>query len=456
MITEVYGGGGNSGATYNADFVELYNASNAPISLGGRSLQYRASGTTSVPTNIFALPSVTVPAQSHFLVQGAGGTTGVAIPKTPDAVMAINMSGTAGQIFLADSATGIQPVTNGSLDYSAGKVIDFFGYGSAAVSETAPKSGSITASQSYKRSSPPVDSDNNNNDFTISPVAPGPENCACAVATAPDLVISEVFSHGTVGGPHGADFVELHNAGTTSADLAQVTVGIAGATSVPLSGSLAAGGRQVVDVDLADDAGSTSLVWENDGSIIDLVGWGTGAHEGAEAAPAGSATESAQRDEDDTDTDQNGADFRAATPTRGAAYVPPPAPLFTIAEIQGTGPASEMDGDRVRTRGVVTARYPNDTGNLAGFYLQTGGRDGVDYNTPGASDALFVFSGSKTPPAIGASVEVTGDVEERFTSTQVSAAAGEDVIEVLPTACPPWCPATRSPAPTAPCPAPTA
>ena len=73
MITEVYGGGGNSGATYNADFVELYNASNAPISLGGRSLQYRASGTTSVPTNIFALPSVTVPAQSHFLVQGAGG-----------------------------------------------------------------------------------------------------------------------------------------------------------------------------------------------------------------------------------------------------------------------------------------------------------------------------------------------------------------------------------------------
>ena len=43
MITEVYPGGGNSGATYNADFVELYNASDAPISLAGKSLQYRAS-----------------------------------------------------------------------------------------------------------------------------------------------------------------------------------------------------------------------------------------------------------------------------------------------------------------------------------------------------------------------------------------------------------------------------
>ena len=40
MITEVYPGGGNAGATYNADFVELYNASSATVSLSGKSLQY--------------------------------------------------------------------------------------------------------------------------------------------------------------------------------------------------------------------------------------------------------------------------------------------------------------------------------------------------------------------------------------------------------------------------------
>jgi hypothetical protein len=44
IITEVYGGGGNSGANLNADFVELKNISASPISLNGKSLQYRSSG----------------------------------------------------------------------------------------------------------------------------------------------------------------------------------------------------------------------------------------------------------------------------------------------------------------------------------------------------------------------------------------------------------------------------
>ena len=42
VIHEVYGGGGNTGATYLNDFVELYNPTASPISLSGKSLQYRA------------------------------------------------------------------------------------------------------------------------------------------------------------------------------------------------------------------------------------------------------------------------------------------------------------------------------------------------------------------------------------------------------------------------------
>ena len=57
IITEVYPGGGNALATYNADFVELYNASAAPISLQGKSIQYRAAANTAVSTNLFALPA---------------------------------------------------------------------------------------------------------------------------------------------------------------------------------------------------------------------------------------------------------------------------------------------------------------------------------------------------------------------------------------------------------------
>ncbi|HXH89266.1 MAG TPA: lamin tail domain-containing protein [Gaiellaceae bacterium] len=46
VISQVYGGGGNSGATYKQDYVELLNRSGAPQSLSGWSIQYGSSGST--------------------------------------------------------------------------------------------------------------------------------------------------------------------------------------------------------------------------------------------------------------------------------------------------------------------------------------------------------------------------------------------------------------------------
>ena len=43
VINEVYGGGGNSGSTYKADFVELYNPTNAAVDLTGWTVQYRSA-----------------------------------------------------------------------------------------------------------------------------------------------------------------------------------------------------------------------------------------------------------------------------------------------------------------------------------------------------------------------------------------------------------------------------
>ena len=44
VISEVYGGGGNSGAPYLNDFVELYNPTDKDIDLKEWSLQYSSSG----------------------------------------------------------------------------------------------------------------------------------------------------------------------------------------------------------------------------------------------------------------------------------------------------------------------------------------------------------------------------------------------------------------------------
>ena len=76
VISEVYGGGGNNGATYTNDFVELYNLGTTPVDLSTWKVQYWSANGAN-PGNTTSL-SGTIAPQSSFLIQmaaGAGGTT---------------------------------------------------------------------------------------------------------------------------------------------------------------------------------------------------------------------------------------------------------------------------------------------------------------------------------------------------------------------------------------------
>src|SRR5258705_538054 len=46
VISQVYGGGGNAGATLKNDFIELYNRGNTTVNVTGWSVQYASSGGT--------------------------------------------------------------------------------------------------------------------------------------------------------------------------------------------------------------------------------------------------------------------------------------------------------------------------------------------------------------------------------------------------------------------------
>src|SRR4051794_12626922 len=126
VISEVYGGGGNTGAPYLNDFVELYNPTDHAISLTGMSVQYRSSsGTLGGVTPL----SGSVPAGKHWLVQGAVGSgNGVALPP-PDATGTLAMSATNGIVVLAQSTFAVPP--------SDPSVLDLVGYGTASAFETA-------------------------------------------------------------------------------------------------------------------------------------------------------------------------------------------------------------------------------------------------------------------------------------------------------------------------------
>ena len=90
VISEVYGGGGNKGAAFTHDFIELYNPTDVPIDLTGYTVEYfSASGNTGGKVEL----SGTIAPHGYFLVQGAAGNgAGEALP-TPDAEGSLNMSG---------------------------------------------------------------------------------------------------------------------------------------------------------------------------------------------------------------------------------------------------------------------------------------------------------------------------------------------------------------------------
>ena len=78
VISQVYGGGGNSGATYRNDFIELYNRSATPVDMTGWSVQFTA------PTSAFAATSGTgtplttnlsgiIQPGHYYLIQEAAG-----------------------------------------------------------------------------------------------------------------------------------------------------------------------------------------------------------------------------------------------------------------------------------------------------------------------------------------------------------------------------------------------
>jgi 5'-nucleotidase len=169
VISEVYGAGGNNGALYDADFVELYNPTDDAASLSGLALHYRsaAGGSGGSP---YAL-SGSVPSHGHWLVQMSNaGTTGAALP-SPDQVAspAFSMAAAGGQVALQQGTSTI--TTSGNVAGTAG-IVDFVGAKGASSFEGAATVDAATAAQSLNRTATGADTDSNAADLTLAPPSP--------------------------------------------------------------------------------------------------------------------------------------------------------------------------------------------------------------------------------------------------------------------------------------------
>jgi hypothetical protein len=188
VISQLYGGGGNSGAIYKNDFVELHNVSAGAVTITGYVLQYASA------SNAFAAPSTTnsitlngsIPAGGYYLVGLAGGTTGSALPTPDQSNTNVNLSATSGKVVLAssNSTSGITP--------ASANTIDFVGYGTANSYEGAAaapsSSGNVFAI--VRGPSGCTDTNQNGSDFsvatTFTPRNSSSPTAACS-ATAPAI-----------------------------------------------------------------------------------------------------------------------------------------------------------------------------------------------------------------------------------------------------------------------------
>lgn len=186
VISQVYGGGGNSGATFTNDFIELFNRGSVAQDLTGWSVQYAsATGTSWAVTN---LGSFSLQPGQYYLVQAAAGSTASASLPTPDATGTLAMSGTNGKVLLANVTTA-----QSGANPTGTQIIDKIGFGTTpnGYEGTGPTGTALTNTTSAQRfSTGCIDTDNNTSDFFAA--LPNPRNSATTKAvcsTAPNLAI---------------------------------------------------------------------------------------------------------------------------------------------------------------------------------------------------------------------------------------------------------------------------
>jgi hypothetical protein len=178
VIAQLYASGGNSGATYANDYVQLFNRGTSSVDLTGWTVQYASAASTSwSPT---ALSGTIAPGRAYLVQLASGGTNGNALPAA-DATGTSNLAATGGKVAVVNNATPLAcGATAGSCAGSAG-VADFVGYGTAADFEGAGAAPAPDATSAIARAAGGcTDTDSNTDDF--SSVAASPINSSAAAA----------------------------------------------------------------------------------------------------------------------------------------------------------------------------------------------------------------------------------------------------------------------------------
>jgi predicted extracellular nuclease len=367
VISQVYGGGGNSGATYKQDFIEIFNAGSAPVAIGGWSVQYASA--TGSSWAVTAVPAgVTLQAGQYYLFRqaaGTGGTTDV----VGDTNGSLAMSGTTGKVALVKSTT---PLTGSApTGYE-----DLVAWGPTATGAEGGTPAAVLSNTTAQLRAANGCTDSNANASDFAPGTPAPRNT------------SSPFNLCGGGGGGNAPILpscpdQVAVAGTASSFTVSAKDSDSRVTSASVVGSLPAG----VTLDTFTAATGDDVAATQSFSVANTLA-------------AGSYNLSLKWDNDEAQTAS--CSFKLSV-----------SGIVTIPAIQGAGAKSPMDGASVTTSGIVTRLINN------GFYLQ----DPLGDGDAATSDGIFVFTSTAPTVAVGDKVTVSGKVLEYSVSTSAASQA---------------------------------
>jgi uncharacterized protein len=161
VISQVYGGGGNNGALWTNDFVELFNRGAEPVSLAGWSVQYAAAGGAAWSRTLLA---GTIGPGQYYLVREGRGSGGTRELPQSDAHGAIAMASGSGKVALV---AGTHTLAGADPGAEQG-VVDLVGFGAAHSfrgKAPAPAPGNLAAI--VRGGYGCFDTSNNSMDFTV-------------------------------------------------------------------------------------------------------------------------------------------------------------------------------------------------------------------------------------------------------------------------------------------------
>lgn len=367
VISQVYTAGGNSGATFNADYVELFNLSGAPVNITGWSLQYfsATASATSTPVISPVVGNVTLAPGQRYLIQATPGTVGTGLANPADQTSSnLAMGAAAGRIYVTNTTSALSNASGCPTNY-----VDFVGYGTTANCYETARATAPSLSQPIARTNVCVDADNNQTEFALTST-PARNSSAAPTPCTATVISAASFNPNSV------------NAGQSTLLTAVGTQGL------------------TVTADLSSLGGSITQPLYDDGTHGDVTA-NDGTYSYTVSVP--SSTSPAQYTITVKGTNsgmQSGTASAVLTVTAPVAFVP-------IHSIEGNTPGtSPYVGQVVMTHGIVTSVI------TGGYYIQA--RDSEADSDPHTSEGLIVYTGSGQVPAtatVGTEIQVSGTVQ---------------------------------------------